>query len=83
MTLAFYPLGAFLAGVLLGAVFTFFAISLRLLDRAATRTTGSVLPGLVSGFRDWSDRRHATRIPISTSPMAVSPEDEVEVVDLT
>jgi hypothetical protein len=87
MTLAFYPLGAFLAGMFLGSAFTLFAVGLRVLDRAATRSGGTVLPGLVAGFRDWADGRHANRIPVSTSPLAmtdgaVSDPEVPEMVDL-
>ncbi len=39
---------------------------MRAADRAATEVRGSILPGLVEGFRDWADdRRTARRPPIS------------------
>jgi hypothetical protein len=87
MTLAFYPFGAFLAGLFLGSAFTLFAVGLRVLDRAAPRSGGTVLPGLVAGFRDWADGRHPSRIQVSTSPLAttdgtVTDPEGPEVVDL-
>ncbi len=89
MTLAFYPLGAFLAGVLLGSIFTFFALTMHLLDRAVAGRHGSMLPGLVTGFRDWADGRAGPRIPISPAPLADEretrddPSDEPEIIELT
>lgn len=87
MPLAFYPFGAFLAGFALGAMFALFAVGLRLVDRAVggTAAGGSVLPGLVSGFRDWADGRHGPRIPVSTSPAATdagSGPEGPEIIEL-
>lgn len=88
MTLAFYPFGAFLAGLVLGSVFTFFALTMHLVDRAIARTNGSMLPGLVSGFRDWASDRTPPRIPISTAPIADEREeteadtDQPEIIEL-
>lgn len=65
VTLPFLPFGAFLAGMFLGSTLTVFAFAVHALGRAADRTSGSILPGLVVGFRDWSDRRSGPRIPIS------------------
>jgi hypothetical protein len=83
VSLAFVPFGAFLAGLALGAMFTAFALAGRLLDRATTRAGDSILPGLVSGFRDWSDRRG---LPLRSSVTPVEQGQEVvdrpEVVDL-
>jgi hypothetical protein len=79
VSLAFLPLGAFLAGLVLGAMFTAFALAGHLLDRAATRAGDSILPGLVSGFRDWSDRGGA-RVRVATSRSAEA-ADRPEVVD--
>ncbi len=59
MTLAFLPFGAFLAGLFLGSAITLFAVALRAIDRGATRFGDSMLPGLISGFRDWG--RHGRR----------------------
>ncbi len=80
MTLAFYPFGAILAGFVLGVAFTLFGLAFHLLDRAATRTQVSILPGLVSGFRDWTEQRRGPRIAIS--PSAASPSGEPEIIDL-
>ncbi len=85
MTLAFYPLGAFLAGLVLGAVFTLFAVGLRVLDRAATRAESSILPGMVAGFRDWSNGRRASRVilprPRADGGSAASDPASDEVTD--
>jgi hypothetical protein len=89
MTLAFYPLGAFLAGLFLGSAVTLFAVAVRLLDQAATRSGRAMLPGLVTGFRDWSERRREPRIVVS--PAAVEretsePDDDLsgpEIIDLS
>lgn len=82
MTLAFYPIGAFLAGLFLGSALTLFAVALRFLDRAATRSGRSMLPGLVTGFRDWSDRRREPRIVVA--PASPPPEpDGPEIIELS
>jgi uncharacterized membrane protein len=52
-----YPVGALVATIILGAVFTLFALALRALDRAVTRVADGVLSGLVSGFDYWSAAR--------------------------
>jgi hypothetical protein len=81
MTLAFYPLGAFLAGAFLGSGITVFALALRLAGRGSTQWGASALPGLVEGFRDWTDRRREPRIPVSPSPLAEPDEPELETGD--
>lgn len=68
------PIGALLAGMLLGAVLTLFGLVFVAIDRAAVRIGDSVLTGLVSGFRDWT----TTRLPVrrSSSPGAVDREPD-------
>ena len=57
MPFPFYPIGAIVAGAVLGAVLTLFVAALMAIDRTASRAAGVVLPGLVSGIRGWSSRR--------------------------
>ena len=73
-----YPAGALIAGLLLGAALTLFAIALRALDRAVTRVGDSILSGLVSGFHGWSDERQ--RGSRSRSPRAADAEDTASPV---
>jgi hypothetical protein len=54
MPFPFVWLGAVVAGVFLTTVFAVFGIALRLLSRTTTEARETVLPGLVSGFRDWT-----------------------------
>ena len=77
-----YPIGALIAGVILGATLTLFAVTLRAMDRAVTRVGDSILSGLVSGFHGWSESRRATlspgspgasEAPESTSAIEVEP----------
>jgi hypothetical protein len=70
MAFPFWWIGAFAAGLFLAAAFTLFGLALRLLDHSATEIRGSMLPGLVSGLRDWTGTRAATR---NVSPAGVSP----------
>lgn len=66
MAFPFYWIGAMVAGVVLFVALSLFAMALRAIDRAVTEVRGSMLPGLVEGFRDWAgDRRPARRPPIS------------------
>jgi hypothetical protein len=85
MPIPFYPVGAFLAGMFLGIVFGVFAVALRVVDRVIDRVEDSVLPGLVSGFRGWSDERiplppvsGQTEGPSSPGP---SEDDETPVIE--
>lgn len=77
MAFPFYWIGAFLAGAVLGAALTLFVLAMRAVDRAATEVSGSILPGLVEGIRDWADdRRRAPRRPVS--PGGPEAGDEIE-----
>ena len=60
MPFPFFWGGAALALAFLAAVMTVFAVAVKLLGVATTSLRGSVLPGLVDGFRDWSDRPNPT-----------------------
>lgn len=68
-----YPIGALIAGVILGATLTLFALVLRALDRAVTRVADGICSGLVSGFRGWSEERRVR--PDDRSPRAVDLEE--------
>jgi hypothetical protein len=68
-----YPAGALIAGVILGATLTLFALVLRAIDRTVTRVADGILPGLVTGFRDWSDEQRPS--PRDRSPRAVATDD--------
>jgi hypothetical protein len=67
MPFPFFWIGAVFAGAILVGVFSLFAVVMRTLDRAATEVTGTILPGLVEGFRDWPNGRHRA-VPRSGSP---------------
>lgn len=54
MAFPFWWLGALTAALFLGAVFVTFWIALRMVSRTTTEIRGSVLPGMVAGFRDWA-----------------------------
>ncbi len=73
-----YPVGALIAGVLLGATLTVFAVALRALDRTVTRVGDSILSGLVSGFHSWSAERRPASSP--SSPGAASSESSASPV---
>jgi hypothetical protein len=82
MPFPFLPAGALVAIVVLLGGLTAFGIGMRSIDRAATRATTalrlSILPGVVSGLRQWErrvDRRAATE-PAPSSPGGV------EIIDL-
>jgi hypothetical protein len=64
-----YPIGALIAGILLGATLTVFALVLRALDRAVTRVADGICSGLVSGFRAWSEQPPDS--PADRSPRAL------------
>jgi hypothetical protein len=54
MPFPFLWIGAVTAGLFLGAVFGMFGLALRLVTRTSSGVRSTVLPGLVSGFRDWA-----------------------------
>ena len=60
MPFPFMPIGAILAALILGGALTIFVWALMAIDRAASRAAGSVVSGLVSGFRGWSSEPTST-----------------------
>ena len=71
MPFPFWWVGAAVAAIVLGTAFTLFALATRVLARAADEIRDSVLPGLVSGWRDWT--RYPAPRPAVSSAGAVSP----------
>ena len=73
----FYPIGAIVAGALLGGVLTLFVAALMAVDRGASHVAGSVLPGLVSGIRGWATSGRADRPNASSGPVGTDdgPDD--------
>jgi hypothetical protein len=55
MAFPFYWIGAATAFVFLGAAMFLFGIAVKLLSLTTAGVRGTVLPGLVNGFRDWTD----------------------------
>lgn len=74
MPFPFLPWGVVVAGVVLGGMVGLFMLVVHLLDRAATEVSGTMLPGLVRGVRQWSGGRTLTLAPLA-SPRAVEPDD--------
>ena len=68
MAFPFWWIGALTAGLFLAASFLLFGLALRLLNRATTEIRGSVLPGLVSGFRDWTETMPAGLLQAQSLP---------------
>jgi hypothetical protein len=77
MPFPFYWIGAFVAGAFLSLVLTLFALALRFLTRTTSEVRGSILPGLVSGFRDWAGERNSIVRRI-VSPGGSEPGDGIE-----
>jgi hypothetical protein len=77
MPFPFYWIGAFVAGLLLAGVLAIFGLALDVLTRATTEVRGTVLPGLVAGFREWTtDRGGPARRP--ASPQGTDPTSSIE-----
>lgn len=81
MPFPFYWIGAFVAGAFLSLVLTLFALALRFLTRTTPDVRGSILPGLVSGFRDWAGDRNS-RVRRLVSPGGSEPGNAIEDVPL-
>ena len=77
MPFPFFPIGALVAGAILGAALTLFVTALMVMDRAASRAADALLPGLVSGIRGWSNRRATDGI----APPTGSPASDGDRVD--
>jgi hypothetical protein len=80
MPFPFMPVGAIVAGAILGAALTLFVWILMALDRMATRAADSVVSGLVSGFRGWTTDRARPARPAPTSP-APPADDMAEMTE--
>jgi hypothetical protein len=80
MPFPFVPVGAIVAGAILGAALTLFVWTLMALDRMASRAADSVVSGLVSGMRGWSSERAAQPYPELASSTLL-PDDLPEVAD--
>jgi len=80
MPFPFVPLGAIVAGAILGAALTLFVWTLMTLDRMASRAADSVVSGLVSGLRGWSAVRATRPDPVPPSPTPPT-DDIVEIAD--
>ncbi len=74
MAFPFWWIGALTAGLFLATVFAMFGIALRLLSRTTSEIRGSMLPGLVSGFRDWAAERGQDDRPSSAGMSPSSPD---------
>ena len=61
MPFPFLPWGIVTAGIVLGGMVGLFMVVAHLLDEAASEVGGTMLPGLVRGVRQWSDRRSGAR----------------------
>jgi len=81
MPFPFYWIGAFVAGLVLAVVLTIFGFALDVVTRAAHEVRGSVLPGLVSGFREWAADRGGAARP-SASPQGSDPTSQIEDIPL-
>ncbi len=79
MPFPFYWIGAFVAGAFLGTVLTIFGLSLRLLTRTTSEVRSSILPGLVSGMRDWAAEQ-GTVVRRIVSPGGSEPGGEIDDV---
>ena len=55
MPFPFLWIGALVAAAFLTFVFTLFGLLMKLLNRATPEVRESILPGLVTGIRDWAD----------------------------
>lgn len=80
MPFPFVPVGAIVAGAILGAALTIFVWTLMALDRMASRAADSVVSGLVSGLRGWAADHTTPQDPVTTSP-SPPPADVAEVAD--
>ena len=69
MPFPFLPWGIVTAGIVLGGMVGLFMVVAHLLDQAASAVSGTMLPGLVRGVRQWSDGRSAALQPLP-SPRA-------------
>lgn len=73
MAFPFWWIGALTAALVLGATFVAFGIAIRLVSRTTGEIRGSMLPGLVSGFRTWAEARESRAASSGDSPDASGP----------
>lgn len=83
MPFPFYWIGALVAGLVLAGALTVFGLALDVVARATNGVRGSVLPGLVAGFREWTgDRGGAARSPAARQdPGPASPIEDAPPLD--
>jgi hypothetical protein len=83
MAFPFVPCGAMLAVAVLAGAMTVFGVALRLMDRAFAGGRRTMLPGVVAGFRNWSDEHPAKLAsPAPAGPEVAAPAIEIELVEL-
>ena len=75
MAFPFWWVGALSATLFLGAAFLVFGIAMRLVSRTSGEIRGSMLPGLVSGFRNWADGRDRGRASSSDVERALGEQE--------
>lgn len=78
MPFPFYWIGAIVASVVLLVTLSLFGAALRAIDRAVMGVRGSILPGLVEGFRDWTDDLRPARRRRTVSPSGPETGDGIE-----
>jgi hypothetical protein len=71
--------GALVAGLFLTAAMALFGLALEVFARATDEVRGSVLPGLISGFRGWANDHDPAR-PRSSSPRSPEPASPFEEI---
>jgi hypothetical protein len=76
MPFPFFPGGVLLALAVLAGAMTVFGLALRAMDRAFAAGRRSMLPGLVSGLRNWTPSRPPADAPDKPAEMTF-----VELVD--
>ena len=77
MSFPFYWIGAVVAGLILAGALTIFGLGLKVVTRATNDVRGSILPGLVSGFREWA----ANREDVGDSRVSRSESDHSYVIE--
>ena len=73
MAFPFLPFGALLAALILIAALSIFGLALRAIDRTLVGLRDTMVSGLVSGFRTWSQARPPRQIVTSSPSAAPSP----------
>jgi hypothetical protein len=81
MSFPFLPGGAILAVFALGTVLAAFGLTLRFLDRAALEVKSSIVPGVVSGLREWADGHRMPSLVVSAASPSSSPATGAVIED--